>query len=695
MKRIISLAVICLSIVQLIAQKLPQGIAYQAVAVKDGPYSIAGQNPLAIYWSNKDIHVRFTVYEKYPGGSTQYSEYHATKTDDYGIFNLIIGQGTPISGDFTKIPWDLGTAHLQVEIDFENNWTFKLTSIERFWSVPYAFVTRNNGSISMDSALNALNLKFNYLKNRDKDTVVGNEGGVSYKTLDSLNKVLVAKLAVLKSSDKDTIIGNEWQKLTRNKDTLILSDGGGNITLLDEDPTNELQLLTRTKDTVYLSLNGGKLILNDDDPKNELQDLTINKDTLMITNSKSYVLLPKSSNSSSNSPDSISSSTDLSKLPITRTLWPKAGITQLNGPWTSDAVFGKQKNWTNWDRFNYDSRIDLNFESGDSIIYLSNSNDTLFTYSFNLISRKFSGPVSILKLGGYIPTNDIELLGNVDRQNKCFYWFGDKGLCVYQPLTNKLSSTPITSSNLAFLSKWNPKCTSAPCNGFKVFLNKKINDTIYFFVEDRTDMNCKVYKYEINSDKLTLMHTTKFSMDSIDNNMIAGTGYAKFFHSPDEVIFSASDFGFITDSLVIFSTVETYFNGKFHNAAFVYNFRTNNIRFIETRFHGEIICEHPKLKGVFLMGQRGYKNRRMDNGYKIGSECAWIYGLWNFNNNTILNFKNFNADDSPTFLQITGGIKGNDISYFQYKNNLYQIKILRNTINSKYSDQLYFYTCPF
>jgi hypothetical protein len=180
MKRIISLAVICLSLVQLIAQNLPQGIAYQAVAVKDGPYSLAGQNPQAIYWSNKDIKVRFTIYEKYPGGSTQYSEFHATKTDDYGVFNLIIGQGNPISGDFTKIPWDLGTAHLQVEIDFDNNGTYKLTSLERFWSVPYAFVTRKSGSNSTDSALNALNSKFNYLKNRDKDTVIGNEGGVSY-----------------------------------------------------------------------------------------------------------------------------------------------------------------------------------------------------------------------------------------------------------------------------------------------------------------------------------------------------------------------------------------------------------------------------------------------------------------------------------------------------------------------------------
>jgi hypothetical protein len=301
MKRIISLAIICLAFVQLIAQNLPQGIAYQAVAVKDGPYSIAGQNPQAIYWSNKDINVRFTIFEKYPGGSTQYSEFHATKTDDYGVFNLIIGQGNPISGDFTKIPWDLGTAHLQVEIDFDNNGIYKLTSLERFWSVPYAFVTRKSSSNSTDSALNALNSKFNYLKNRDKDTVIGNEGGVSYKSLDSLNKVLLAKLAALKASDKDTVIGNEWQKLTRNKDTLILSDGGGKVTLLDEDPKNELQFLTRTKDTVSLSQNGGKFVLNDDDPKNELQDLKISADSIGLSKSSIKIAIPKSSSSVSDS----------------------------------------------------------------------------------------------------------------------------------------------------------------------------------------------------------------------------------------------------------------------------------------------------------------------------------------------------------------------------------------------------------
>jgi hypothetical protein len=284
MKRIISLAIICLSLVQLIAQNLPQGIAYQAVAVKDGPYSLAGQNPQAIYWSNKDIKVRFTIFEKYPGGSAQYSEFHATKTDDYGVFNLIIGQGTTISGDFTKIPWDLGTAHLQVEIDFDNNGTYKLTSLERFWSVPYAFVTRKSSSTSTDSALNALNNKFNYLRNRDKDTVIGNEGGVSYKSLDSLNKVLVAKLAAIQTSDKDTIVGNEWQKLTRVGDTLTLSDGGGKVTLLDEDPTNELQQLTINGDSIFIS-KGNFVVLKTPKLNTSLQSAsaTILKESIKVS----------------------------------------------------------------------------------------------------------------------------------------------------------------------------------------------------------------------------------------------------------------------------------------------------------------------------------------------------------------------------------------------------------------------------
>lgn len=689
---------------QAFGQNVPQGISYQAVAIKKQNTKLAGENVNQIYWSNKKISVKFSIYESYPG-VISFSESHNVNTDDYGVFSLIIGQGNLISGNFNDIKWEIGNAHLQIEIDFDGTGKYELIGVEKFWSVPYSFVSNSSNSKTSDSLISELFSRYNYLKNRDKDTVIGNEGGVSYKSLDSLNKILLDSIKLLRiriDKDKDTAIGNDGGISIKQLDsiTTVLNDSISILRKLinrDKDTIigNEWQNLSLKGDSLLIS-NGNSVVLSDNDAKNEIQDLIIKNDTIFLTKSETFVHLNSIySNNGTDTGTTITSNTKLDRIPLIRKIWPRVGLTQINGPWSIDAIFGKQKNWTNWERFNYDSRIDLNFESGDSIIYLSNSNDTIFTYSFNLITKRFSGPVSLLKLNGYNPTNDIELLGNVDRKNNCFYWFGDKGLCIYYPLSNQLITTPNSSSNLSFLSKWNPKCTVSPCIGFKVFLNKKINDTIYFFVEDKTDTKCLVYKYEINQDKLTQLFTSTFSMDSLSNVMIAGGGFTKFFHSPDEAVFSASDYGFITDSLVIFSKVETYLNGKFYNGAFVYNFRKDKIKFIDTRFHGEIICEHPKLNGVFVMGNKGFKNKTTQNGYKVGSYSDNIYGLWNINNNTVLNFRSLTIDDSPTFLQMTGGSAGYDISYFQYKDNLYQLQILRNTISKQNSDQLFYFKFPY
>ena len=266
MKKLLTLAFVCLAYVTSFGQNVPQGIAYQAVAVKDGAYSVAGQNPQAIYWSNKEIKVRFTIFDTYPNGSSQYSEVHTTTTDEYGVFNLIIGQGSGLSGDFTTIPWELGDAHLQVEIDFENTNTFTLTALEKFWSVPYAFVTNETGTSSTDSALAALNNKFQYLKDRDKDTVIGNEG-ISYQALDSLNKALKAEIAALRFSDKDTVVGNELQTLSVSGDSVTISDGNTVVinhpANLDNDSTNEIQTISLNNDTISLSNGGGEVALED------------------------------------------------------------------------------------------------------------------------------------------------------------------------------------------------------------------------------------------------------------------------------------------------------------------------------------------------------------------------------------------------------------------------------------------------
>lgn len=232
MKHIITVAILCLTYhFTAQGQNVPQGIAYQAVAVKDGSYSVAGQNPQAIYWANKDIKVRFTIFEKYPNGSSQYSELHEVTTDDYGVFNVIIGQGMAMSGDFERIPWELGTAHLQVEIDFESTNTFTLTSMERFWSVPYAFVTKKTESSNMDSLLNELRAEIDSLRANDLDTVVGNEiQSLSIKGDSlSISEGNTVKLSFPKSLDNDTT--NEIQTISISNDTISLSNGGGSVTV--------------------------------------------------------------------------------------------------------------------------------------------------------------------------------------------------------------------------------------------------------------------------------------------------------------------------------------------------------------------------------------------------------------------------------------------------------------------------------
>ena len=69
-----------------------------------------------------------------------------------------------------------------------------------------------------------MNDKIIYLKDRDKDTVIGNEG-ITYKTIDSLNQVLQSKINALRANDLDTVVGNEFQTLAIKGDSLSISDG--------------------------------------------------------------------------------------------------------------------------------------------------------------------------------------------------------------------------------------------------------------------------------------------------------------------------------------------------------------------------------------------------------------------------------------------------------------------------------------
>ncbi len=90
---------------RLFAQSVPQGINYQAIA----------RNSSGSVFVNSNVSVRTSIIEGSASGTMQYSETHQALTNQFGLFNLKIGNGTPLSGDFNSIPWSEANQWIKVE----------------------------------------------------------------------------------------------------------------------------------------------------------------------------------------------------------------------------------------------------------------------------------------------------------------------------------------------------------------------------------------------------------------------------------------------------------------------------------------------------------------------------------------------------------------------------------------------------
>ena len=177
------------------------GLNYQAVILDPNPIEIPGQvisgQPLA----NGNVWLRFTLVSK---EGIDYEEIHATKTDAYGLVNLVIGKGIPAwnigsnaaSGEskykqFDSIIWDENLKKLNVSVNFNGSSTFTEVSNQLLTFTPYALY-----AASVD-----------YKNVRDSPTNLSQfSNDVGYlvpKDLDPLKQsVLVNTIAIQESSAK-------------------------------------------------------------------------------------------------------------------------------------------------------------------------------------------------------------------------------------------------------------------------------------------------------------------------------------------------------------------------------------------------------------------------------------------------------------------------------------------------------------
>lgn len=290
MKKLIIVLTLMANLMILMGQQEPFGISYQAVA----------RNEKGNELINKRLDVRFSILKGNVNGELVWQELHQVETNEYGLFTLIIGNGTKQSGtapSFIDIPWNAGTHYLRVEVDFGNNFVDMGTS--QMLAVPYALyalhsgnsgvgsqhitlnptdktldLSNNGGSVKVSeitsmmqvdkdstNEIQTLSLEGNILKIKHGNTI---DGSVTINTTDNDRQALSLKGHVLSIENGNSITlpdsVNEAQNLSlttlANNRTLTISKGNTvsfNVDDADADPTNEIQDLYESRDTIYIS----------------------------------------------------------------------------------------------------------------------------------------------------------------------------------------------------------------------------------------------------------------------------------------------------------------------------------------------------------------------------------------------------------------------------------------------------------
>lgn len=106
------------------------------------PYQAIARDPAGQVKANVAINVQFKVFNTMTATSAAYEEVHATTTNDFGYFNLRIGNGSPQAGTFSSITWSTGNVSYEIWIDAGSGFT-QLGGRSGFLSVPYALYAAN------------------------------------------------------------------------------------------------------------------------------------------------------------------------------------------------------------------------------------------------------------------------------------------------------------------------------------------------------------------------------------------------------------------------------------------------------------------------------------------------------------------------------------------------------------------------
>lgn len=269
----------------------PEGINYQA-ALRDSESGEALKNEM--------VFMIITVRTGGPEGEIVYSESHPSiQTNDFGLINLVIGQGDGVEGSFAAIPWSSGNIWYEIEVDSGSG--LESLGSSQFLSVPYALFA-GNAEVSLDNDPTNELIDSAEFDPETQTIAIEESGNLVNVSLEGLN------INDADSNPTNELITSAIYDVEIN--SIVLSQADGSEVLIslseldvsdsDSDPTNELitsanydqeanaiNLQQADGSTVVISLSELSVVDADSDPENELIDpesgLQLQGTTLTIT----------------------------------------------------------------------------------------------------------------------------------------------------------------------------------------------------------------------------------------------------------------------------------------------------------------------------------------------------------------------------------------------------------------------------
>jgi hypothetical protein len=239
------------------AQHIPMGINYQAIARDNAGNEL----------KSKNLSIRISILSENPSGIVEYAETHSVTTDPFGLFKLVIGEGSWYAGsvsEFSAIAWGASSHFLRVEVNFGDG--FISMGSMPFQAVPYALYAANAGDTGGE-------------KDLDKDpsneiqtlSLAGKTLSISQGNSVTLSEDIV--------NDADANPTNELQDLRLEGNMLRLSPPNADPTSVDLgnylDNTDDQQLSVDTRKNQLSITNGNGPVNIDADTTNELQQLNL------------------------------------------------------------------------------------------------------------------------------------------------------------------------------------------------------------------------------------------------------------------------------------------------------------------------------------------------------------------------------------------------------------------------------------